>query len=86
MTMTREREVGGLRCSEVLEHLSDYVDGQLAATLRSKVDAHLAGCDNCSRFGGEYGAVVRALHARLGAERDVSPETARRLDEALRKK
>lgn len=59
--MAENRNVGGLFCFEVLERLSDYVDGELGASDKAKVDAHLAGCDACTQFGGEFGAVVKAL-------------------------
>lgn len=75
-----EKSVGGLRCSQVLERLSDYLDGELEAADRAQVEAHLSGCDACTAFGGEFTSVVRALHARLGADDEVSPEAAARLD------
>lgn len=83
--MASEKSVGGLRCFEVLERLSDYLDEELAAGERAKVEAHLAGCDECTRFGGELGAVVAALRQKLGAP-EVPEAAARRLDEALAKK
>ena len=81
--MAAEKTVGGLGCFDVLEHLSDYVDGELDAALRQRVEAHLAGCDECTRFGGEFGAVVTALRQRLGAADDVPKGTAERLARAL---
>jgi anti-sigma factor RsiW len=59
--MAENRLVGGLRCFEVLALLSEYVDGELDAATLSKVQAHLAGCDACTKFGGEFSAVVGAL-------------------------
>ncbi len=63
--MSEEKIVGGLGCFQVLEVLSDYLDGELEAELKAKVETHLAGCDACTRFGGEFGAVVRALREKL---------------------
>lgn len=83
--MASEKSVGGLRCFEVLERLSDYLDGELSAEQRSKLEAHLAGCEECTRFGGELGAVVAALRQKLGAG-EVPEAAARKLDEALAKK
>jgi anti-sigma factor RsiW len=68
--MSQEKFVGGLGCFEVLELLSDYLDGEVSAELKQKIDAHLAGCDECTRFGGEFGAVVKALREQL-----TKPET-----------
>jgi anti-sigma factor RsiW len=64
-----EQVVAGLRCGEVLERLSDYLDRELAPGDRERLEAHLRGCDGCARFGGEFGATVRALKAHLGADR-----------------
>jgi anti-sigma factor RsiW len=78
-----------LYCFDVLERLSDYLDGELGAPDRQCVEAHLAGCDECTRFGGEFGAVITALRDRLGhqastsSSSDVPSEVARRLDESL---
>lgn len=65
--MNQEKQVGGIGCFQVLEVLSDYLDGELEPELKVKVEAHLAGCEQCTRFGGEFGAVVKALRERLGA-------------------
>ena len=78
--MKDELDVGGLRCSEVLGRLSDYLDDELAAELRGQVDAHLRGCDRCLRFGGAIGAMVRALRER-GDE--LPADSAARLDARL---
>jgi anti-sigma factor RsiW len=64
--MAENRNIGGLTCFEVLALLSDYVDGDLSADQKSQVEAHLAGCDACTRFGGEFGAVVKAVREKLG--------------------
>ncbi|TNF30271.1 MAG: anti-sigma factor [Deltaproteobacteria bacterium] len=54
-----------MRCGEVLERLSDYVDGELDAAERARVDAHLAGCDWCERFGGAFATTVGRLRGAL---------------------
>lgn len=80
-----EQNVAGLKCSQVLERLSDYLDGELPAAERTQVEAHLAGCDACTRFGGEFTSVVNALHHRLGGDGDVDQAAADRLDALLRR-
>jgi anti-sigma factor RsiW len=35
-------------CREVVELLSDYLDGAIPATDRARLDAHLAECDGCT--------------------------------------
>lgn len=59
--MQGERHIGGLTCGEVLVRLSDYLDGALAAEERARVEAHVAGCDACERFGGAFAVAVKAL-------------------------
>ena len=66
--MEGERDIAGLKCSEVLSSLSDYLDGECDSALRARIDEHLRGCDRCARFGGEMQSMVRALRAHLGVE------------------
>jgi hypothetical protein len=61
--MAHDREVAGLRCTQVLAHLSDYLDGELDPQTRAQVEAHVQGCDWCERFGGPRPA--RPLDGRL---------------------
>ncbi len=63
--MNGERVVGGLSCRDVLNDLSDYLDGQLPAVRREQVDTHLRGCPVCEQFGGEFGAAIAALRRSL---------------------
>ncbi|MCA1733657.1 MAG: zf-HC2 domain-containing protein [Acidobacteria bacterium] len=65
--MKGEREVGGVRCGEVLAVLSDFVDGTIERGMRSRVEEHLRGCDACERFGGVFAETVRALREGLAA-------------------
>lgn len=62
--MTIDDEIAGIKCSEVLAKLSDYVDGELAPPVRQHLEAHVARCHNCERFGGMFGAVVRSIRAQ----------------------
>lgn len=83
--MSAPKTVGGLSCFEVLEHLSDYLDGDLAGPTKVQLEAHLAGCEECTRFGGEFGAVVKSLRARLGAGDDAPERVVAQLDATLRR-
>ncbi|MGK2858699.1 MAG: zf-HC2 domain-containing protein [Thermoanaerobaculia bacterium] len=74
--MRGEREVGGIRCGEVLAVLSDFVDDTIDPGMRSRVEEHLRGCDACERFGGVFGATVRALREGF-ATPDALGEAAR---------
>ncbi|MEO8477835.1 MAG: zf-HC2 domain-containing protein [Actinomycetota bacterium] len=37
-----------ITCREVVELLTDYLDGAIPAPDRSRLDAHLARCDGCA--------------------------------------
>ena len=80
-----EREVAGIRCGEVLEDLSDYLDGELPAGRVRQIEEHLAGCDWCERFGGDFARSVARLRERLAPPpappRAVHERLMRRLDE-----
>ena len=77
--MPHDRDVAGIRCLEVLEVLSDYVDGELDRSTRARVDAQLAGCDWCERFGGRFAGVVGELRRHLAPAPPLGPELAARL-------
>ena len=87
--MDGEREAGGLRCGEVLALLSEYLDRELEPAARARVDAHLAECDLCERFGGRFAASVRRLRQALAEPPPPDPALAerlrRRLDRAPRR-
>jgi anti-sigma factor RsiW len=61
--MKLDRKVGDLTCAEVLAQLSAYLDGELDKAEVEKMRVHVAGCVNCERFGGKFGAAVQGLRA-----------------------
>ncbi|HZC69317.1 MAG TPA: zf-HC2 domain-containing protein [Jatrophihabitans sp.] len=40
----------GLTCSDVVELVTDYVEGTLPADVAGRVAAHLAECDGCATY------------------------------------
>lgn len=48
--MNRSHDEGSPDCREVLDLLSDYVDGELAPETREALDRHLGACPPCERF------------------------------------
>ncbi len=50
------------RCDEVSERLSEFLDGELDESWRSRVVLHLAICGACARFASELAVTVQALH------------------------
>ena len=74
-----DREIAGIRCRDVLERLSDYLDGDLGEKEARVIDAHLLACDHCERFGGRFGEAVAALRRELQRASDLDADVARRL-------
>jgi len=58
-----DRLVAGLRCRDVLADLSEFLDGNLGTARVAAIQAHLAECDTCARFGGNVGEIVAALRS-----------------------
>jgi anti-sigma factor (TIGR02949 family) len=83
MTIENEKVIGGLSCTDVLERLSDYLDGDLGPAERAQLEMHLRGCDGCARFGGRFRATVRSLRAHLAGPAEVPAEVKERLRRAL---
>ena len=81
--MDGERDVGGIRCGEVLTLLADYLEGEVPAADRGRIEAHLAGCDWCARFGGRYAETVATLREAFSAPPPLDPAVAERLSARL---
>jgi anti-sigma factor RsiW len=55
-----------MTCRQVVQLLTDYLDGALSAADRVLVEEHLAGCDACTAFLAQLRTASRVL-ASLGA-------------------
>lgn len=77
------RMVAGIRCIEVLELLSDYLDEEVSQTDRDRIEAHLRGCDQCERFGGRMSSIVKSLRETLREPEPLDEGVARRLQDRL---
>jgi hypothetical protein len=77
--MAHDREVGGIRCMEVLEALPSYMDHTLGPAARERVTRHLSGCDWCERFGGRYAEAVGLLRRELASTPEPPPIDSRTL-------
>jgi anti-sigma factor RsiW len=42
--------VADLSCQELVELVTDYLEGRLSAADRERFDAHIAGCDACTAY------------------------------------
>jgi anti-sigma factor RsiW len=66
-TLPGEREVGGLRCGQVLGGLTEYAAGGLDAETRGRIEAHVRGCSQCERFGDEFARAIHSIRESAGS-------------------
>ena len=71
-----------LSCREMADHLSDYLDGDLAASLTALIDAHRGECPPCEAFIRTLARSVEVVRAQ--PREPLSPALRNRLLEALR--
>ena len=55
------------------EQMSDYLEGELAPTLRIRLERHLAACDECRRLLDGLRRTLEALHGVSGLGERVDP-------------
>jgi anti-sigma factor RsiW len=67
--LSRQRE---LVCQQVVELVTDYLEGALSRSQRRRFEAHLAGCEHCTEYLAQMRATIE-LTGRLQVE-DLSPE------------
>jgi anti-sigma factor RsiW len=56
-----------MTCRQVVQLLTDYLEGALSTADRAKVEEHLAGCDGCTAFLAQLRTAGRVV-AGLAAE------------------
>ncbi|HEY6006106.1 MAG TPA: anti-sigma factor [Anaeromyxobacter sp.] len=83
MKLEHEKVIAGLSCGQVLDRLSDYLDGDLPAPEATRLEEHLRGCDGCARFGGEFRGVVESLRRHLARSQTLPTGFRERLRKAL---
>jgi anti-sigma factor RsiW len=71
-----------LTCAEVVELVTDYLEGRLPDGERRRFVAHLNGCDGCNAYVEQMRATI-AVSGHVPAP-DLSPELRHRLLEAFR--
>jgi anti-sigma factor RsiW len=57
------RKRPGLACSELVELVTDYLDGALSKRDRARFEAHIAGCDDCTAYVEQFTRTIAALEA-----------------------
>jgi anti-sigma factor RsiW len=81
MKMLRRRNP--LVCRQVVELVTDYLDGSLPRSQRRRFEAHLAGCPHCTEYLEQMRATIR-LAGRIAAE-DLTPEMEHDLTDVYRR-
>ncbi len=51
----------GEQCKQLLDLLSDYVDGDLESQLKEDIDSHLADCPPCHEFLAVFAKTVECM-------------------------
>jgi anti-sigma factor RsiW len=77
--MQRDQE---LTCAELVELVTDYLEGRLPDRERRRFDEHLTGCDGCTAYVEQMRTTI-AVAGRVPAP-DVPAELQERLLEAFR--
>ncbi len=83
--MKDERVINGIRCGEVLQVLSDYVDNSLSEERVKQISAHVRECKKCERFGSDFSSALEALQS-LGKTPPLDEAIAARLRRAIAEK
>jgi anti-sigma factor RsiW len=81
--MESEREVAGLWCSQVLAYLSEFHDNELPPGTQAQIEAHLAGCDWCEKFGTQFSTMMSEVVKQFAVPEPLSESLQTRLREAL---
>ncbi|MGA3363233.1 MAG: zf-HC2 domain-containing protein [Solirubrobacteraceae bacterium] len=70
-------------CQEVVELVSDYLEGALSRGQRRRFERHLAGCPHCSEYLAQMRETIR-LTGRLVPD-DLSPQMREEFGELFRR-
>jgi anti-sigma factor (TIGR02949 family) len=68
-------------CRELLDHVSDYIDGELEASICAELEAHLAACPNCRIMVDTVRKTIMLYHTR--ATTDLPSDVQDRLYKVL---
>jgi anti-sigma factor RsiW len=73
---------GGLTCAELVELVTDYLEGALGRRDRARFERHIAGCEHCTAYLDQ----IRRTRDALGAltPESIEPEARAALLEAFR--
>ena len=72
-----------LTCSEIVELVTEYLEGGLPVEDRERFEEHVAFCDACLTYFGQVRETI-AIVGRVGVGDDLSPELQESLLRAFR--
>jgi anti-sigma factor RsiW len=72
----------GFVCQEMVELITDYLEGALSGSERRRFEAHIAGCEHCHEYLDQMRVTIR-LTGRLAVE-DLTPEMRNEFGELYR--
>jgi anti-sigma factor (TIGR02949 family) len=67
-----------MKCQDILQSLSEYIDGELEARLCSEIEAHIASCPDCKIVVDTLKKTIR-LYQISGREIQVPEDVQKRL-------
>ena len=71
-----------MNCRQVVELMTDYIEGTLAPAERARFEEHIAGCDGCTAYLDQM-RITRRIVGRL-ADVPIPQSVERELVEAFR--
>ncbi len=81
--LMRFRSPAALPCQQVVEMVTDYVEGMMPAADRRRLEHHLTGCRHCTEYLAQMRETIR-LAGRVTPE-DLTPEMRTELTELYRR-
>jgi anti-sigma factor RsiW len=81
--LLRFRSPAGVPCQEVVEMVTDYLEGAMPAADRRRLEHHLAGCRHCTEYLAQMRETIR-LAGRLAPE-DLTPGMSTELTDLYRR-
>jgi len=81
--LLRFRSPAELPCQQVVEMVTDYLEGVMATADRRRLEHHLAGCPHCTEYLAQMRETIR-LAGRVTTE-DLTPEMRTELTDLYRR-
>ena len=77
----KQKELREMKCKELVELITEYLEGELGDADQARFERHIAGCDACTAYLDQMRETIAAL-GRIPPEA-LSPEAERELGRAF---